>query len=124
MNELKRYRTDLQERALAIAEAYCREAWNRVLMEYLTRGCMTDMGISFLKRRIAVMKKDGRLISIRPTEFYVDPVMSQSPDFVPDRWRPGDRFNPDDRITLCLGSHYFETSGGREIRPARALPFL
>ena len=73
---------------------------------------------------VTKMEKNGRIYGIQPSSFYVGHSVSEPPDFVPDRWRASDRFKPDDGITLCLGPYYFETSGGREIRPARALPFL
>ncbi len=119
MNKWEKARAEYEKRFSIILEHYAQELLDRDVMQYLTRHYMTDMGISILK-----MEKAGRITGIRPSEFFSDIATSEPPDFVPDRWRASDRFKPDDRITLCLGPDYFETSGGREIRPARALPLL
>lgn len=109
MNKRESARAEHRKNLIILLWEHYNKHYNKLLdrhvTQYLMGRCINDVTIHGAS--ITEMKKDGRMTSIRPSELYVDPVMSQPPDFVPDRWRSGDRFKTDDRITLCLGAHYF-----------------
>lgn len=123
MNKREKARDEHRKNLITLLWKHYNKLLDPHVTQYLMGRCINDVTIHGTS--ITRMEKDGRMTNIRPSEFFCNPPpVSQSPDFVPDRWRASDRFKPDDGITLCLGAYYFETSGGREIRPARALPFL